>query len=109
MSNFKRLANLAKGKVKSIFNPTDDGGLADLDRELDTMRPLAESGKPVERPAAPRSKKHDILDNLLRNGLLSQEEYAQKLGALDGTSPPPKQEAEPSKPRVPSKPKKRTL
>jgi len=112
MSNFKRLSNLAKGKVKSIFNPSDEGGMADLDRELDQMRGDDSEGDSAPRQRqsrAPRSEKHAILDKLLNNGLLSQEEYEIKLAALDGTVPPPTPTKDDSKSRVPPKPKKRTL
>ncbi len=108
MSNFKRLTNLAKGKVKSIFNPTD-GGTPDLDRELDEMSAKAEPRPEVRRSSAPRSEKHRILDKLLQNGLLSPEEYDQKLAALEGRPAPSPPDDDEPKPRAPRKAKKRRL
>ena len=98
MSNFKRLANLARGKVKSLLTPSHEGSdaTAALDRELKEAPP-------------PETRRHQILQQLRENGLLSDEEYRTKKAALDGDDAPGETPDEPQKDRTPPTPKKRTL
>jgi hypothetical protein len=100
MSTFKRLANLARGKVKSLLAPSEGDAMARaaLEREL-------------ERSTPPVSRRHQMLDQLREKGLLSDEEYSAKRAALnhddDATATTP--EPEPQRSMTPPKPKKRTL
>lgn len=79
MSVFKRLSNVAKGKIKEIgrnlgeIDPFGDGD----DPEVDPPKP------PPGQRARPTEDKVAILDRLKSEGLLTEEEYAAKRALLD--------------------------
>lgn len=80
MSVFKRLSNVAKGKIREIG------------RNLGEIDPFADGDDPEIEPPTPPAPRRDaastddkvaILDRLKAEGLLSDEEYDAKRALLD--------------------------
>ncbi len=114
MSVFKRLSNVARGKMKEIGrNLTDDPpGPADPD-DLPERDPRRDAPPPPVRrrtmedratddagqaagnaggaggPDTPEAKR-EMLARLREEGLLTEEEYADKLASLDAPPAPPR-------------------
>jgi len=72
MSSFKRLANLARGKLLEIQGSLE-GTLAPVDE------PEQGPHLPAEDPSDPR----ELLEKLRTAGLLTDEEYAEKSASLE--------------------------
>ena len=93
MSVFKRLGNVARGKMMEIGrNLSGDGSDAGDPDEVrpDLPPPRRAEGGPAPSPAkGPEPSKRELLDRLRAEGLLTDEEHAQKLAALDAPSGPP--------------------
>jgi len=100
MSNFKRLANVARGKIKTALDSIEEGlsNLSDPGQEALPKEPVPQNSE---------DRRRQMLDDLLASGLLSEAEHRSKVQALDTESPP--EPDEPSTPRVQPTPKKRTL
>lgn len=99
MSVFKRLSNVAKGKIKEIGRNL--GELDPFGDDPDGDDPEAVPTGPPPRKA-PADDKRAILDRLKADGLLTDEEYEAKLALLD-------EHASPEPGTGPRKPMKRNL
>lgn len=91
MSVFKRLGNVARGKVKE-FGRSLEEGLDGLDGVFETSpahtSEPSESDEPSARRAGPTDdQKRQMLDRLLEEGLLTEEEHQEKRLALDEPTP----------------------
>ncbi|MEZ4322118.1 MAG: hypothetical protein R3F61_31895 [Myxococcota bacterium] len=97
MSVFKRLSNVAKGKMMEIGrNLSSDGPPDDEPDELDPDRPPRRVGAPepsdargAAPPERPEASRREMLEKLRAEGLLTDAEYEEKLAALDAPPPPP--------------------
>lgn len=103
MSVFKRLGNVARGKVIEIGRSLTDPAPDDDPDEIDPHGPPPRRSSGPTKAAGARKAgpldddgKRALLGRLKNEGLLTEEEYAEKLAAL--AAPP-----------GPRKPKKRTL
>ena len=92
MGVFDRLGNLGKGMVKMLASPEDRPSRTELLDELDRLeddarragaRPqTGRTATPSAReplPADPASRRRALLDQALEAGILTREEYDQKL------------------------------
>lgn len=98
MSVFKRLSNVAKGKIK------------EMGRSLGEVDPFAGSDDPEldpPTPPPPRVDSHDdkleLLDRMKADGLLTDEEYEVKRARLQPAEAPSDPDDAPSTPRKPMK------
>jgi len=91
MSVFKRLGNVARGKMKEIGRNFSGDGAGDPDEVRPEVPPprRADAGPAPSPSMGPEPSKRDLLDRLRAEGLLTDEEHAQKLAALQAPSSPP--------------------
>ena len=84
MSVFKRLGNVARGKIKELGRSLEEG--------LDGLEHRSEgdaSTEPVREPRGEVSdeQKRQMLDRLLEEGLLTEDEHRRKRAALERPGP----------------------
>ncbi|MCB9675579.1 MAG: hypothetical protein H6737_10710 [Alphaproteobacteria bacterium] len=94
MSVFKRLGNVARGKMMEIGrNLSGDGPDGDPDEvDPDAPPPRRVSEPVIPKAAAPpadAASRREMLVRMRDEGLLTPEEYADKLAALDAPPAPP--------------------
>lgn len=88
MSVFKRLSNVARGKMKELGKTLESGfpeSYADPAADpMDPDRPSA--SRHVTPPPPSTSDKRAMLERLHEEGLLTDDEFAEKLAALEAPS-----------------------
>jgi hypothetical protein len=96
---WKRLANVAKGKVKALTDPSaappplDDDDL----QATPLSTPPARVEAPVPAPESVRSRRREALAMALADGVITRDEYEQRLADIEAGV------------GTPGKPKTRTL
>ncbi len=94
MGIFDRIGNLGKGKlgiIKSDGPASRERHIDDLDSEIERRRANKALEKGQVPPSRARRKASDALDKLKKlheSGLLSDEEYAEKVAAASGLMGP---------------------
>jgi hypothetical protein len=78
MSVFKRLGNVARGKMKELGRTLDN-------LPGDEPEPIDPDTPPPRRPATTDDKR-EMLERLRADGLLTDEEFAEKIAALEQPS-----------------------
>ncbi|MCA9571336.1 MAG: hypothetical protein KC656_26030 [Myxococcales bacterium] len=91
MSLFRRLGNVARGKVKELGRTLGEGMDAGFDGSDDPFVPSSDRDAPssgARGVPATTDDKRAMLDRLLAEGLLTEEEHATKVAALEAPASP---------------------